>query len=242
MLDARVTRPGSRRWRSKHRWISRTQSSSARTPPRIQSGDASPGPESRSPSSTQPARAAGSRAALSSSPSATIACGQHVPSHSSPSGHSGYPSSHSSPSHPPLWKPTRLLGAALRHLGPRERRQKGSYTQTSPPRDTLTGGGPATITKHGSQITVTGYDDQLNDGDESRTLSDASLVEKDGDGKPITSRTSRSTSSATTSRRRRATPALAPSPQAGPARRATPPVASSGGIASASLRRPVRQP
>ena len=73
-------------------------------------------------------------------------------------------------------------------MGPRERRQKGSYTQTSPPRDTLTGGGPATITKHGSQITVTGYDDQLNDGDQSRTLSDASLVEKDDDGKPIKKR------------------------------------------------------
>jgi len=50
------------------------------------------------------------------------------------------------------------------------------------------GGGPATITKHGSQITVTGYNDQLNDGDESRTLSDASLVEKDDDGKPIRKR------------------------------------------------------
>ena len=79
-------------------------------------------------------------------------------------------------------------------MGPRERkrRQNGgpipNVYPTSPPRDTLTGGGPATITKHGSQIAVTGYDDQLNDGDESRTLSDASLVEKDDDGKPIKKR------------------------------------------------------
>ena len=35
---------------------------------------------------------------------------------------------------------------------------------------------------------MTGYNDQLNDGDESRTLSDASLVEKDDDGKPIRKR------------------------------------------------------
>lgn len=35
---------------------------------------------------------------------------------------------------------------------------------------------------------MTGYDDQLNNGDESRTLSDASLVEKDDDGKPIRKR------------------------------------------------------
>ena len=113
-----------------------------------------------------------------------------MPSHSSPSGHSGYPLIAAQAIH--RSGPTRLLGAAIRvRHGPereRERRQNGGPIPTSPPRDTLTGGGPATITKHGSQIAVTGYDDQLNDGDESRTLSDASLVEKDDDGKPIKKR------------------------------------------------------
>ena len=85
-----------------------------------------------------------------------------------------------------------MLGAAIRvRHGPEREREEtewGSYTHVAASRDTLTGGGPATITKHGSQIAVTGYDDQLNDGDESRTLSDASLVEKDDDGKPIKKR------------------------------------------------------
>ena len=102
--------------------------------------------------------------------------------------------SHSSPSHPPLWAHPFARGChpspawARERERDREETEWGSYIPTSPPRDTLTGGGPATITKHGSQIAVTGCEDQLNDGDESRTLSDASLVEKDDDGKPIKKR------------------------------------------------------